>query len=75
VSPVFAVLTFVLSPFFLYRRWIEWWKTSGSREAILYPYIQAGEEIMGNVGFAQGAWHEYRSRQLQKRATSHESEV
>jgi len=67
VSPTSALLLLVFSPYFLYRRWLAWLKTSGSREAMVYPYVQAGEDIAGNVGFAQGAWREYRQRQLRKK--------
>jgi glycosyltransferase involved in cell wall biosynthesis len=62
VSPVLAVVAFVLSPFILYRRWFAWKRSGGSREAITYPYVQAGEEIVNNVGFVQGAWRELQRR-------------
>jgi len=61
VSPISSLLFLVLSPFVLYRRWITWLKASGSREAIIYPYVQAGEDLATNVGFAQGAWRELRA--------------
>jgi len=62
VSPVSAVVMFALSPYLLYRRWFTWRRESGSKEVIIYPYIQAGEELASNVGFTQGAWSEFRSR-------------
>lgn len=62
VSPVLGIVLWALSPYLLYRRWIAWWKTSGSREAVAYPYIQATEEIFNNVGFVEGAWREFRHR-------------
>ena len=62
VSPVFSALLLIFSPYVLYRRWFQWLKSGGSREAIFYPYIQAGEEIFNNVGFVQGVSRELRSR-------------
>jgi glycosyltransferase involved in cell wall biosynthesis len=62
VSPVLSLVIFLLSPYVLYRRWFSWFRTRRSREAILYPYVQAGEDIASNVGFAQGAWRELRTQ-------------
>jgi glycosyltransferase involved in cell wall biosynthesis len=59
VSPVLSVVLFVLSPFALYRRWFSWRRRAKTREVILYPYVQAGEELANNVGFIQGAWREF----------------
>jgi glycosyltransferase involved in cell wall biosynthesis len=56
ISPLTSLLIFVLSPYVLYRRWYTWQKESGTRESIVYPYIQACEELASNVGFIQGAW-------------------
>lgn len=62
VSPVASIVAFIFSPLVLYRRWITWFKKDGSGEAIVYPYIQAGEDIANNIGFIQGAWLEVRKR-------------
>ncbi len=62
VSPLTAVLFLVLSPYLLYRHWLDWLRSSSSRESILYPYVQAGEELASNVGFAEGVLREIRSR-------------
>ncbi len=62
VSPVLSVVFLVLSPYVLYRRWYAWLKESRSREAISYPYVQAGEDLANDVGFVQGAWREFRLR-------------
>jgi glycosyltransferase involved in cell wall biosynthesis len=66
VSPVSSLVVLVLSPYVLYRRWYGWMKSRGFRESIVYPYIQASEDIASNVGFAQGAWLEFRSRRKRK---------
>jgi glycosyltransferase involved in cell wall biosynthesis len=63
VSPMASLVALVLSPYFLYRRWFSWLRASRSSETIFYPYVQAGEDIASNVGFAQGAWRELRSQQ------------
>jgi hypothetical protein len=65
VSPVTSLVILVLSPYVLYRRWLSWLRASGSREAIVYPYVQAGEDIASNVGFAQGVWREFRAQRRQ----------
>ena len=62
VSPVSSLVFLVLSPYVLYRRWFRWLRSSGSREAIFYPYVQAGEDLANNVGFLQGVWRELRMR-------------
>jgi GT2 family glycosyltransferase len=62
VSPISALVLILLSPYVLYRRWFAWYRSAGAREAIVYPYVQAGEEIAHNVGFVQGAWRELRTR-------------
>jgi hypothetical protein len=72
-SPMLALVILVLSPYLLYRRWFSWFKSSGSREAIIYPYVQAGEEIANNVGFVQGVLRELRVRRGFK-PSSHEAE-
>jgi glycosyltransferase involved in cell wall biosynthesis len=69
VSPVLALVAFALSPYVLYRRWFAWRRESGVREALVYPYVQAGEDIASNVGFTEGVWHELRTR----RKSAHES--
>lgn len=61
-SPVSSLAVFVLSPYVLYRRWFAWFRAGGSREAIIYPYLQAVEDMANNVGFAEGAWRELRVR-------------
>jgi glycosyltransferase involved in cell wall biosynthesis len=68
VSPVSSVVVLALSPYVLYRRWFAWRRKSGSREAYIYPYVQAVEEIANNAGFASGAWHAYRERRELGRA-------
>jgi hypothetical protein len=73
VSPLTAIAVFILSPYILYRRWFDWRRESGAREALIYPYIQAGEDIASNVGFAQGAWYEFRTRLKQRGQTPHGS--
>jgi glycosyltransferase involved in cell wall biosynthesis len=67
VSPISSVVILILSPYVLYRRWLSWFRASGSREAIVYPYVQAGEDIASNVGFAQGAWREFRMQRRRAR--------
>jgi glycosyltransferase involved in cell wall biosynthesis len=62
VSPVSSLVLLMLSPYFLYRHWLKWFKSHESREAIIYPYIQAGEDIANDLGFVQGAWRELRFR-------------
>jgi glycosyltransferase involved in cell wall biosynthesis len=62
VNPVSSVVLLIVSPLFLYRRWFERLRTGGSRESLVYPYIQAGEEIFTNVGFVQGVWREIWTR-------------
>jgi glycosyltransferase involved in cell wall biosynthesis len=63
VSPVTSLVILALSPYVLYRRWYGWFKSRGARESIVYPYVQASEDFANNVGFVQGAWLEFRSRQ------------
>lgn len=60
VSPVSSLVLLVLSPYALYRGWFEWFRAGGSREAVVYPYVQAGEDLANSVGFVQGAWREFR---------------
>ncbi len=60
VSPVSSLVVLVLSPFALYRRWFTLRRQARTREIILYPYVQAGEELANNIGFLQGAWREFR---------------
>jgi len=67
VSPVTALVALILSPFVLYRRWYSWFRSNGSREAILYPYVQAGEDLATDVGFLQGVWREVRTRRSESR--------
>jgi glycosyltransferase involved in cell wall biosynthesis len=62
VSPVSSVVLLALSPYVLYRRWFTWLRAGGSREAIVYPYVQAGEDLANNVGFVQGVLRELRTR-------------
>ena len=62
VSPVTSVVVLALSPYVLYRRWYGWLKSRGVRESIIYPYVQASEDLANNMGFVQGVWHELRSR-------------
>jgi glycosyltransferase involved in cell wall biosynthesis len=70
VSPVSSLAVLILSPYILYRRWFTWLRAGGSSEAIVYPYVQAGEDLANNVGFAQGAWRELRMRRrLSKRSS------
>jgi glycosyltransferase involved in cell wall biosynthesis len=64
LSPFSALVVFVLSPYVLYRRWFGWSRTSGSREAIVYPYVQACEDIANNAGFVQGVWRELHRRRV-----------
>lgn len=58
VSPVSSLVVFALSPYVLYRRWFAWLRAGGSREAIVYPYVQAAEDLANNMGFVEGAWRE-----------------
>jgi hypothetical protein len=69
VSPLSALVVFLLSPYVLYRRWFAWRRDSGSREALVYPYVQAGEEVFNNVGFVEGAWREFRARRRESPST------
>ena len=62
VSPVSSLVLLALSPYVLYRRWLTWFRKGGAKEAIIYPYVQAGEDLANNVGFAQGAWREFQMR-------------
>jgi hypothetical protein len=55
-------MVIVFSPYVLYRRWYSWLRGGGTREALVYPYIQAGEEIASNVGFLQGAWQALKTK-------------
>jgi len=71
VSPIFSAVLLIFSPYVLYRRWFQWLKSGGSREAILYPYIQASEEIFNNVGFVQGVSRELRSRRRLLKSPQH----
>jgi hypothetical protein len=66
VSPFSALAVVFLSPFVLYRRWWDWYKDGGSREALIYPYVQASEELATNLGFIQGATRELRSRRMRR---------
>jgi len=61
VSPTTSLVVLLASPYFLYRRWFRWLRASGSREALVYPYVQIAEDVVGDVGFAQGLWRELRS--------------
>jgi glycosyltransferase involved in cell wall biosynthesis len=70
-SPLSGLAVLVLSPYVLYRRWFTWRREGRPREAFFYPYVQAGEDIANNMGFAEGAWHEYRSRRRRQRQSSH----
>jgi len=71
-SPLAGLVVLVLSPYALYRRWMAWRKAGGPREAVVYPYIQAGEELANNLGFAEGAWRELGTRRRLRR-WSHDS--
>jgi glycosyltransferase involved in cell wall biosynthesis len=62
VSPLASLVVLLVSPYFLYRRWFRWLRAGGSREALAYPYVQAAEDIVGDVGFVQGLWLEMRNR-------------
>jgi glycosyltransferase involved in cell wall biosynthesis len=62
VSPLSSLVILALSPYVLYRRWYSWFRARGAREAVVYPYVQATEELANNFGFLQGAWVELRSR-------------
>ena len=73
VSPVSSIVVFVLSPYVLYWRWFEWLRSGGSRETIVYPYVQAGEDLANSLGFAEGAWREFARRRQVERASSHDS--
>jgi hypothetical protein len=59
---VSSLLVFVLSPYLLYWRWFTWLREGGPREAIVYPYVQAGEDLVNSLGFAEGAWREHGRR-------------
>jgi glycosyltransferase involved in cell wall biosynthesis len=70
VSPVSSLVVFVLSPYVLYWRWFGWLRARGSREAIVYPYVQAGEDLANSLGFAEGAWREFgRRRNVRHRSS------
>ena len=62
VSPLAAVVIFVLSPYVLYRRWFRWRRQGGPWESIFYPYIEAAEDMSSNLGFLRGAWHQIRAK-------------
>jgi len=72
-SPLTGLIVFVLSPYALYRRWITWRRAGGTREAIVYPYVHAGEDMANNLGFVEGAWRELRARRGSRPWTSHGS--
>jgi glycosyltransferase involved in cell wall biosynthesis len=57
-SPLFSIAVFAMSPYVLYRRWFEWMRAGGSREALIFPYVQATEDIANDLGFVQGVWRE-----------------
>jgi glycosyltransferase involved in cell wall biosynthesis len=61
-SPLTGLVVLILSPYVLYRRWYSWFKAGGSRETMVYPYVQASEDVATNVGFVQGVWREMRTR-------------
>jgi glycosyltransferase involved in cell wall biosynthesis len=64
VSPLWALIVLVLSPYVLYRGWVTSLKSGRPLEVMLYPYAQASEEVANNVGFVQGVWRDVRrSRQ------------
>lgn len=62
VDPLLALAVVVLAPPLLYRRFAGWMRSRGSVEAAAFPYVQAVEDLVNNVGFLQGAWREARSR-------------
>ncbi|MHB8379032.1 MAG: glycosyltransferase [Acidimicrobiales bacterium] len=66
VSPLTSLAVLILAPYVLYRRWFRWLRANGSGEAVVYPYVQAVEDIANNVGFAQGAWRELQMRRRQR---------
>ena len=70
VNPLSALLLIVLFPYVLYRRWFSWFRAKRSREALVYPYVQACEDVATNWGFVQGVWRELRHR----RTTRHDSQ-
>lgn len=70
VSPALALSAFALSPYVLYRRWLKLRHTSRTREAMIYPYVQAIEDMSSNVGFTQGAWQQLRAQHRSKQASS-----
>jgi glycosyltransferase involved in cell wall biosynthesis len=57
-SPLFSLAVLALSPYVLYRRWFSWMRSGGSREALIFPYVQATEDIANDLGFVQGVWYE-----------------
>lgn len=57
-----AFLALAASPFFLYRGWLAQLREQRSAEALLYPFIAAGEELADNVGFLEGAIQTARQR-------------
>jgi glycosyltransferase involved in cell wall biosynthesis len=65
ISPPSALIVLLLSPYVLYRHWYTWLREGGAREALVYPYVQASEDLANNVGFIQGAWRELRTRYQQ----------
>lgn len=62
LSPIVAIVAFLLSPYVLYRRWYRWRRDGGPRESIVYPYIQAAEDVVSNWGFVEGVWDELHHR-------------
>jgi glycosyltransferase involved in cell wall biosynthesis len=69
ISPISSLALLVLSPYVLYRRWFAWLRNGGSCEAIVYPYVQAGEDLANNLGFVQGAWREFKRKRNLKPAS------
>jgi glycosyltransferase involved in cell wall biosynthesis len=72
-SPVLAFIAFMLSPYVLYRHWLSWQRNSPTGEALIYPYIQAGEDIASNVGFTEGAWRELRTQLARRNLASRDA--
>jgi glycosyltransferase involved in cell wall biosynthesis len=65
-NPLLSLVVLVVSPYALYRRWFTWMRESGSREAFIYPFVQAIEDVANDVGFAQGAWREFQTHRKEK---------